>query len=1138
MGLTRTAIRRPLATIMVFLALILMGQQAYTRLRVDRFPNITFPVVFAVINWPGASPEDIEQQILVPAENAAAGLSGVDRIESQALEGTGRLVIRFVEGTDLDQATIDTQRRLAAIGRLLPVDATQPSISKADPSAIPIMNVVLAGSLPIDDLRYLADNTVLQKLVAVPGVADVTVYGGLVREVQVQVDYPRLEAYGLSLTQLTTALQRENVNSPGGRIDVGEHGFSVRAMGLAPTPEQLGDYIVATTPSGPVRLKDVAKVVVTTKRQQTGLHYTTHEHPNVDAVGLSITKQADANTLETAEGVRTAVAQIQRSLPSAARLTITNDTSRYVRHAVDAVQKDLVLAIILTGLVLFLFLHTWRNTIIVLISIPTCLVSTFLLMYILGFSLDTISLMAMALMIGILVDDSIVVLENIARHLAKGENPIEAALNGRSEIGMAAIAITLTDVVVYVPISFMQGNIGKLFREFGLTIVSATLLSLMVSFTLVPVLASRWLKAHDEEGHQRGFAGAWERGFDRLANTYRRLLGWSLHHRPLIVGAAVSLLVISFLPLPLNLIGQEYAPQEDDGQFTINTEMPPGTSLAGNAAAMARIEQKLLELPEVEAFTTTVGQSGSRQGGTDRNGNIAVLLKEKGQRERSVFQVIQEIRRLQREIPGLQLRANVSSPLIGGGSTPVNVRLFGTNPETLSQLAAQVEHIIRDTPGTVDVRNDSALGEPEVRAFLDRQRMSDMGVTATQVATALRTAIGGTVATQFQMQGQAGIDITVIANQESRNDLTALANIPIPLGLTGGATGANTATANRPPATGTGGTGGTGAVGATGSTIRLGQVADLRVVTAPTSISRSDRQRQVSVAANLDGRSVGDAARDVRAGMARLAMPAGYSWRFVGQVDQLDQARASLLSALVISIVLIYMLLVALYESWLHPLAIMFSLPVAMVGAFGALMLTGNTFNLFSMIGIIMLMGLVAKNAILLVDFTNTLRERGLARNAAIMEAGPTRLRPIVMTTCTVVFSMIPLALKLEEGAESRAPMAVVLIGGVITSTLLTLVLVPVMYTYLDDLSRLPSLARARVPAWLRLRGIRVPGLGRPAAAVAHAHGDQPPAMAGGAGDYFDGPAPTYRFTTTGEPPRDSGPPRVDGGPQPPAPRF
>src|SRR3954451_951917 len=395
MGLTRTAIRRPLATIMVFLALILMGQQAYTRLRVDRFPNITFPVVFAVINWPGASPEDIERQILVPAENAAAGLSGVDRIESSAQEGSARLTIRFVEGTDLDQATIDIQRRLAAIGRLLPIVVTQPSISKADPSSIPVMNVVLAGTMPIDDLRYLADNTILQKLVAVPGVADVTVSGGLVREVQVQVDYPRLEAYGLSLTQLTTALQRENVNSPGGRIDVGEHGFSVRAMGLAQTPEQLGDYIVASTPAGPVRLKDVARVVVTTKRQQSGLFYSTHEHPDVDAVGLVITKQADANTLETAEYVRTAVTQLQRTLPQGARLTITNDTSRYVRHAVDAVQKDLILAIILTGIILYLFLHTWRNTLIVLISIPTCLVSTFLLMYMLGFSLDTISLMAM-----------------------------------------------------------------------------------------------------------------------------------------------------------------------------------------------------------------------------------------------------------------------------------------------------------------------------------------------------------------------------------------------------------------------------------------------------------------------------------------------------------------------------------------------------------------------------------------------------------------------------------------------------------------------------------------------------------------------------------------------------------------------
>ncbi|HZU05952.1 MAG TPA: efflux RND transporter permease subunit [Chloroflexota bacterium] len=1052
MGLTRVAIRRPLATIMVFLALVLLGQQAYTRLKVDRFPAISFPVVFVQIGWPGASPEDVEQSILQPAEDAVAGVSGVQRIDSNAQEGFASLTIWFVEGTDIDQATIDVQRRLAAIGRLLPTDATQPSVQKADPTAFPVMNVVLSGSLPLDDLYDLAVNKVQQQLVAVPGVADVQLRGGLQREVQVQVDYTKLEAYGLSFTQIINAIQRENVNAPGGQVDVDTRTFSVRAMGLAQAPAELGAYVVATTPRGPVLLRDVANIVVADKRPTSVVRYSTPTRPGVDAIVLTITKQADANTLETAQNVRDALRRIEATLPAGVQVTITNDTSRFVRYAVDAVQKDLMLAILITGVILYLFLHTWRNTVIVLVSIPTCLVSTFLLMYLMGFSLDTISLMAMALMIGILVDDSIVVLENITRHLHLGENPFEAALNGRSEIGLAAIAVTLTDVVVYVPISFMQGNIGKLFREFGLTIASATLLSLLVSFTLVPVLASRWLKAHEGEAQLRGFAGVWERGFDRLAAAYRGLLAWALRHRPLVVVIAALALFLSLLPLRFNLIGQEYAPNEDDGQFTINTEMPPGTSLAANSAAMARIEQALLQIPEVDSFTTTVGQAGSRQGGSDRNGTIAVQLVPKTERSRSVFEVMQQVRQVQAEIPGMQLRLSVQSPLIGGGgSTAINIRLLGDNMRTLQQLAEQVEAIVRNTPGTVDVRNDAAVGEPEVRAFLDRQRMADLGVTASQVATALRTAIGGTTVTQLQVEGQTGVDITVVAKQDLRNDLTALANIPIPLGTPGGTTGASAAPAP-------------------GGTVRLGQVADLRLVTSPTSIARSDRQRQVSIQANLVGRSVGDAARDIRAALARLPLPAGYRILWVGQVDQLDQARVALLSALAISVVMVYMLLVALYESWLHPLAIMFSLPVALVGALGGLLLTGNTFNLFSMIGIIMLMGLVAKNAILLVDFTNTLRARGLARTAAILEAGPTRLRPIIMTTATMVFSMIPLALKLEEGAESRAPMAVVLIGGLMTSTLLTLVLVPVMYTYLDDLSRLPALARVRVPAWLRRR--------------------------------------------------------------------
>jgi hydrophobic/amphiphilic exporter-1 (mainly G- bacteria), HAE1 family len=1097
MSLTRTAIRRPLATVMVFLALILMGQQAYTKLRVDRYPKMSFPVVFVQIGWPGASPEDIEQSIIVPAENAVAGISGVDRIDSNAQEGSARINVYFVEGVDVDQATLDTQRRIASIGRQLPIDATQPSVLKADPASQPVMNIVMSGERPLDELRFLAEDKIQQKLLAVPGVADVTLSGGLQREIQVLLDYPKLEGFGLSLNQISSALQRENVNTPGGRVDVDERAFSVRAMGLAQTPAQIGEYIVAQTPRGPVRIRDVGRVEVGFKRLTGYVRYTAHEQPQIDAIGFTVTKQSDANTLETADNLRAAVEQLRRTVPPGVTLAIRNDTSMYVSHAVEAVQRELIMSVLLTGLVLFLFLHTWRNTLIVLIAIPTCLISTFLMMYALGFSINTITLMAMALMIGILVDDSIVVLENVSRHLSLGENPVEAALNGRNEIGLAAVAITFTDIVVFVPISFMEGNIGKLFREFGLTIVSATLLSLMVSFTLVPVLASRFLKAHDEEGHQRGFAGWWERGFDRIAGGYRRLLHWALHHRPVIVTAAFGLLVLTFLPLPLNIIGQEYAPNEDDGMFTINTEMPPGTSLAANSAAMARVEQALSEIPEIESFTTQVGQSGNRFGGTDRNGNISVQLVERSHRQRTVFEVMQDIRRVQSSIPGMRVRASVQPVLIGGGgSTPINIRLLGDNMRTLEQLANQVEDVVRNTEGTVDIRNDAAVGEPEIRAFLDRQRMSDMGVTAAQVGTALRTAIGGTSLTQFRVEGQAGMDITVLADQVTRNDLTALANIPIPLGLTGG-TGTITATANN--------TTGGGTVPSQGSTVRLGQVAELRVVTGPTTIARSDRQRLVSVQGNLVGRSVGDAARDIRAGLARLPVPNGYSIRFIGQVDQLDRARTALLSALAISVLLIYMLLVALYESFLSPLAIMFSVPVALVGAFGGLLLTGNTFNLFSMIGIIMLMGLVAKNGILLVDYTNTLRARGMTRLAALLDAGPTRLRPIVMTSCTVIAAMMPLALKLHEGAESRAPMAIVIIGGVATSTLLTLLLVPVMYSYLDDLSQLPAFARAHVPAWLQLRR-RVPALAT-AGSTAQSRGDhQPPAMAGGAVDFVPPP--------------------------------
>lgn len=1013
MGLTRLAIKRPLAILMFITALVIMGLVARGLMRVDRFPKISYPFVSVSVSYPGASPEDVERLIVEPIEDAVAGIPGIFSITSTSSEGQGRVSINLVEDADPDKAAIDVERRVAALRARLPSDAGTPSVSKADPSAQPIMNLAMTGRR-LDELFDLANVTVAPTLQSVLGVADVSLMGGLQREIQVQLDYAKLESYGISIQQVNTALTRENISLPGGTVEEGGKTVSVRSVGQFKSADDLKSLIVAARPTGLVFLRDVATIAEGYKKQTRIQRYNGQE-----AVGMSIVQQSDANTLETVERINETLERLKHMLPQDVRLHVTNDASRFTRASLEAVQVDLGLAVLLTALVLLVFLHSWRNVFIVCLAIPTSLISTFLVMYALGFSLNTISLMALALMIGILVDDSIVVLENIHRHFKLGAAPLIAALNGRSEIGLAAIAITLTDVIVYIPVAFMQGNIGRIFREYGLTIAAATLFSLFVSFTLTPMLASRWMKSREGDGGLLSrFGRWWDRLFEVFQNAYGIVLGWSVRHRPVIILVAAIMLTGTASFIPLRLLGTEYAPQEDDNQFNINAQMPVGSSLTVTDQAVKQLEQAMSKMPEVGALFASVGSRGMWGGGTN-HANIGVQLVDKRQRQRSVWQVIAEVRRAAANIPGMSVQMSTANPL-GRGGASFQLRIRGDDLGELTDITGQVKELMRGVPGIVDVRDNISAGEPEVRAILDRRKLADLGVTANQVANALRTVIGGTVVTQVRPEGQTQIDVTVIGNEADRQDLSRLAALPL--------------TSN------------------TGQNVRLGQVAEIKRATGPSQIVRVDRKLAITVSSSIADRPLGDIARDVQEKLRTIPLPLGYSFTLSGQVQQLDIALAALISALSLSVILIYMLMVALYESWLDPLAIMFALPVAVVGAFLGLYLTGNTVNIFSMIGIIMLMGLVTKNGILLVDFTKTLRSRGLQRFEAIVEAGRARLRPVLMTSATVVCAMIPLALKLEAGAESRAPMAVVVIGGVISSTMLTLVLVPVVYTLLDDL--------------------------------------------------------------------------------------
>ncbi|HEY3078734.1 MAG TPA: efflux RND transporter permease subunit [Chloroflexota bacterium] len=1067
MALTRLSLVRPVAITMLFLALAAMGAVAYTRLPVERFPNISFPSVGVSVSYPGAAPEDVEALVTRPIEDAVVGIGGLDSIESTSSEGSSRVQVRFAEGVDVNAAAIDIGRKVAQVQRQLPTGTGNPSVSKADVAAFPIMNVAVSSDrLDLETLTTLVNDQVQPLVQSVNGVADVSVVGGVRRQVQVRVDPEKLRAYGLSLAQVQSALASQNLALPGGTIRTTRQVFNTRTEALAQQASDLNTIAVVLpsgasaanagdTPVGPaangVYLKDVAEILDTHAFQSSFQRLN-----GKNAVGLVITQQSGVNGIKVADAIHQTLDQLQASLgqQSGVRFEVVNETALFTRAAVDDVQRNLYLAIFLTAAVLLVFLHTLRNTLMVLVAIPFSLVSTFFVMFLLGFNLDTMSLMALALLVGILVDDSIVVLENINRHLAMGKSAWAAALDGRNEIGLAAIAITLTDVVVYAPVAFMTGNIGQLFREFGLTIVAATLFSLLVSFTLTPMLASRLLKGEALEhitgrGPWVAFTRAWERWFDRLRRGYRRLLARALDVRwlPVLVGFGMLALVVSFIPL--HVVGTEFVPQEDDNQFNVQVQLPVGTSVEVTSAAMKQIEDQLQALPEVRTVFASVGGGGGGFGNAqEQSGSIAVGLVDKSQRNRSVFDMVQQVRTLGARVPEAQVRTGVPAPLVGGGGPPVEIRITGPDFDRLQAITGQVLAIVTRTPGAVEARNTTIVPSPEYRAVVDRQKALDYGITAQTVANTLNAAVQGVVASELRPEGQDQADI--VLQLQGAETLTPEQLGAIPIQTPGG------------------------------GLVRLDQVAALVPSSSAGQIARFNRARGIEVQASVVGRPVGDVLRDVREQTSQLPLPVGYAIVLTGQGSQLDTAFGALVQALALSIVLMYMLMAALYESFIYPFAVIVCLPVALVGAFLGLLAVGDTINIFSMIGMIMLVGLVAKNAILLVDYTNRLRANGLSRREALLEAGPTRLRPILMTTITLLCAMLPLALKIGSGAESRSPMAIVVLGGMITSTLLTLVLVPCAYTYLDDLQNL-VLWRARPPV-----------VARPA--IAGGSGEEPPA--------------------------------------------
>jgi HAE1 family hydrophobic/amphiphilic exporter-1 len=1057
-ALTRLSIRRPLTMLMIIVTLVIMGYQGYTYLKLDRWPSVDIPIVTIVTRYAGASPEDIEDQVVKPIEDAVASISGIDELTSRATEGMAIVTITFVEGTDGGQAAIDVERQVATVS--LPEEADDPTIIKADTGATPIMVLTLNGPQGQAALFDLADNELKARLQAVSGVASVNISGGREREIQINADPAKLAAYSLPLSEVQQAVANNNVTGPAGNLDQARLKKTIRTVGEFTNLAEIENTVVKSGEDGggQVYLKDVASVQEGFKDQETIFRFN-----GLDAVSLSVTKTSDGNTVEVADKVRKVVEEFQQELPPGAELTIVTDNSTFVRDSVAAVIEDLGLAIIITGLVILVFLHTIRSTFIVLLAIPTSLISTMLVMWILDFSLNQLTLLAMTLVIGILVDDSIVVLENIERHLKMHKPPKQAALEGRAEIGFAALAITLVDVIVYLPVAFTSGIIGQFIFSYGITIVISTLFSLFVAFTLTPMLAAYWLR--DESKPEKpprglgkvlallfkpvswlwdGFLRLFEAGFNLLTQAYAATLRFCLANvwtQSLVVVVAIVALAGGIYLVIGGVVRSEFVPQEDDGQIVVTITMPAGTNLATTDQAARLAEQIILrDVPEAATIRTRVGSSSSTTGfaatSTGANGaQLDLKLIEKAERTRNTTAIANALRPALEQIPEALTSVTLASSIGGNASSAIQVRLFGPDQNTLIDLTNQAEAVIKTIPGAVDVVNTDAARALETKLVVDRQRAVDLGLSPGQVNSTMRTALSGSKVGDFNPpDGSDKIDMTLRLAENTRQDQSQLMQVPL---------------AYRQ-----------------GREITLGQVAQPQDDLAAALITRANRQRVLTIGSGVTaGYGSGDVTNAIEAALnEQLSFPAGYGFQFIGESDTQRDAFSQLLTAIALSIGLIYILLVALYQSWLQPLAIMFSLPVTLVGAFGGLLLSGNSLNFFSLLGIVFLIGIVTKNAILIVDFTNQLREeQSYPTKKALVEAGRLRLRPVLMTTGALVFALLPVLLGSGAGAESRAPMAAVIVGGNISSTLLTLILVPVIYNFFDWGGGLASRVLSRI---------------------------------------------------------------------------
>jgi HAE1 family hydrophobic/amphiphilic exporter-1 len=1031
MFLSELSIKRPVFATMMMLALIVLGLFSLRRLKLDDMPDVELPFLMIQVPYPGASTEAVERDVTKKIEEAVNPIEGVDRMESSSLEGYATIFIQFTLNTKIMNAQADVRSAIDRIRADLPADIDPPVISRFDFRQNPIVSLALSGQgWALRDLTRLATETISRRLETVDGVGSVTVVGGLDREIHVLVLPPRMDALGVSPDMVIAALRRENMDVPAGRVEQRNAEQLVRVKGRVLAPADFASVVVATRNGVPVRLGEVARIEDAQEEERT-----LAEFSGSRAIGIDIRKVSGANTVDVAEGIKQVMAQLNAELPAGVRLEVVRDNSKWIKDSLADVQLALVLGALLTVLIVFLFLNSWRSTVITGLTLPVSIISAFLVIYAMNFTINSLTLMALSLAVGILIDDAIVVRENIVRHVERGEDHYTAANAATSEIGFAVFATTMSILAVFVPVGFMGGIVGRFFYQFGITVAFAVAVSLFVSFTLDPMLSSLWYDPQAAGHAERGPVGkrleTFNAGVRDVGRWYRGVIAWALDHRGRVLGIAGGAFLAAILLMGVGAVGGQFSPTTDRSELNITIQTPVGSSIGYTRAKGEEIDRYLRSLPEVAYTYFTIGGGMQR---TVTDGTIYLRMKPRGERHLSQQDFELVLRRALGTFRGVKTGVMEAGGM-GGGQLPVQVNILGPDMARLQELNDRMIAAIRDVPGLVDLKSSLEGRKPEYVIEVNRDLAANVGVTIGSLSNSLRTILSGQTATTFEDGTGLTHDVVVRVAPEYRTSFDDLGRIPV-------ATSTMNLRTQSPVM------------------VPLGQVAEIRPSGAPAEIRRLSLERMARIEGNYQGRALTKVMGDIKKRMAAVALPPGYRIDIGGEQKMFGETVGYILESLALAIIFVYLILASQFGSFLQPLAIMLSLPLSIIGVLVALLLTGDTFNMLSMIGLIMLMGLVTKNAILLVDFANKARERGATRRQALIDAGEIRFRPIMMTTFSMIFGMLPTALALGEGGEFRAPMARAVIGGLITSTMLTLIVVPVVYSYLDDFG-------SRVVAWV-----------------------------------------------------------------------